>query len=161
MIPARTQCPDGWTTEYAGYLVSDHITAPRHRTSYVCWDEAPEIAVGGSSLNQAVIYPVEILCGSLPCSMYPTGRELPCIVCSKWHTWQTLSSLFLLLFITPAVSRSSCHSWAWTCNRRFDNSLVVYGRPAGSVPYFAFITAPVLPFLFTDRDAAITMNRLK
>ena len=24
MIPARTQCPDGWTTEYAGYLVSEY-----------------------------------------------------------------------------------------------------------------------------------------
>jgi len=86
MIPARTQCPDGWTTQYAGYLVSETDTTDygnRKRSSYVCWDEAPEIAVGGTSQNQAVIYPVEVLCGSLPCSVYPTGRGLTCIVCSK------------------------------------------------------------------------------
>jgi len=84
MIPARTQCPDGWTTEYAGYLVSDiaHV-ASRHRSSYVCWDEAPEVAAGETSQDQAVIYLVEVLCGSLPCSLYPNGKELTCIVCTK------------------------------------------------------------------------------
>ena len=35
---------------------------------------------------------------------------------------------------------------------------VVYERPARSVPGFALITAPVLTFLFTGRDAAVTMN---
>jgi len=82
MIPARTQCPDGWTSEYAGYLVSE-ARYDRKRSSYVCWDEAPEVAVGGTAQNNAAIYPVEVLCGSLPCSLYPTGRELTCIVCSK------------------------------------------------------------------------------
>jgi len=86
MIPARTQCPESWTTEYAGYLVSDSKhDANRHRSSYVCWDEAPEIAVGGTSQNHAVIYPVEVFCGTLPCSLYPTGKELTCVVCSKWQ----------------------------------------------------------------------------
>ena len=84
MIPARTQCPDGWTTEYAGYLASETaLDDARKRSSYVCWDEAPEVAAGGTSQNHAVVYPVEVLCGSLPCSLYPTGRELACIVCSK------------------------------------------------------------------------------
>ena len=84
MIPARTQCPDGWTTEYAGYLVSDFaLGATRHRSSYVCWDEAPEVSAGETSQDQAVVHPVEVLCGSLPCFLYPTGRELTCIVCSK------------------------------------------------------------------------------
>jgi len=82
MIPARTQCPDGWTTEYAGYLASE---ARRHkyRSSYLCWDEAPEITAGETAQNHARIYPVEVRCGSLPCSLYPTGREVTCIVCSK------------------------------------------------------------------------------
>ena len=84
MIPARTQCPDGWTTEYAGYLVSDSSSG-RKRSSFVCWDEAPEVAVGGIDHDNVVIYPVEVLCGSLPCSVYPTGRELTCIVCSRWQ----------------------------------------------------------------------------
>ena len=84
MIPARTQCPDGWTTEYAGYLASDGAHDDgRKRSSYVCWDEAPEVAVGATSQNQALIYPVEVLCGTLPCSLYPAGKELTCIVCSK------------------------------------------------------------------------------
>ena len=82
MIPARTQCPDGWTAEYAGYLVSEARRYDR-RSSYVCWDEAPEVATGPVNQNNAVIYPVEVLCGSLPCSVYFTGRELTCIVCSK------------------------------------------------------------------------------
>ena len=88
MVPARTQCPDGWTMEYAGYLASAHSTSTpstggHKRTSYVCWDEEPEVAVGGTSQNQALIYPVEVECGSLPCSVYVTGRELTCVVCSK------------------------------------------------------------------------------
>ena len=82
MIPAKTQCPDGWSTEYAGYVVSDHVT--HKRRSYICVDEAPEVAVGAISQDQALFYPVEVHCGSLPCSLYPTGRELACIVCSKW-----------------------------------------------------------------------------
>jgi len=83
MIPARTHCPAGWTPEYAGYLVSETSVADRKRSSYVCWDDAPEIARGGTDHNNAVIYPVQVRCGSLPCSVYPTGRELTCIVCSK------------------------------------------------------------------------------
>lgn len=83
MIPARTQCPDGWTTEYAGYIISEYSPTLRHRSNYICWDEAPEVAVGGTSQDQAVIYPVEVECGSLPCSVYTSGRELTCVVCSK------------------------------------------------------------------------------
>jgi len=82
MIPAKTQCPDGWTTQYAGYLGSE-ARANGHRSSYVCWDEAPEVAAGATAQNQALVYPVEVICGSLPCSIYLTGRELTCIVCSK------------------------------------------------------------------------------
>ena len=82
IVPAKTQCLDGWTTEYAGYLISDSTSAT-HRSNYICWDEAPEVAVGGTHKNQAVIYPVEVQCGSLPCSVYISGRELTCVVCSK------------------------------------------------------------------------------
>jgi len=85
MIPARTQCPHGWIPEYAGYLVSEAGSGGRHRSNYVCWDEAPEVAVGGRhKQNHAVIYPVEVRCGSLPCSEYIDKKELACIVCSKW-----------------------------------------------------------------------------
>jgi len=89
MIPARTQCPSGWTTEYSGYLVSDWSnsnTQPHDtkRSNYVCLDEAPQVASsGGSNQNQAGMHPVEVGCGTLPCSTYSDGRELACIVCSK------------------------------------------------------------------------------
>ena len=82
MIPARTQCPDGWTMEYAGYLVSE-TNDDRKRSSYICLDEAPEVAVNGKWSDKAAIYPVEVHCGSLPCSVYHNGRELTCVVCSK------------------------------------------------------------------------------
>ena len=82
MVPARTQCPDGWTTEYAGYLVSE-ANVDKNRSNYICWDEAPEVAAGGFNKNQTVIYPVEVKCGTLPCLDYISGRELTCVVCSK------------------------------------------------------------------------------
>ena len=82
MIPARTQCPDGWNMEYTGYLVSSSKSL-KHRSNYICWDEAPEIAAGAIDQNKAIIYPVKVRCGILPCSMYITGRELTCVVCSK------------------------------------------------------------------------------
>jgi len=84
MVPAKTQCPDGWSIEYRGYLVSEATqNADRKRSSYVCWDRTPEIAVGGTDQAQAVIYPVAVICGTLPCSTYVSGRELTCVVCSK------------------------------------------------------------------------------
>ena len=86
-IPARTQCPDGWTAEYAGYLVSQcnggAVKDFYYRTSYICIDETPEIAAGTPGQNQGLVYPVQVRCGSLPCSIYPTGREVACIVCTK------------------------------------------------------------------------------
>ena len=85
MIPARTQCPDGWTMEYGGYLASDAShDKNRKRSSYVCLDEVPEVAAGGThQQDQATIYPVEVQCETLPCSLYINGRELTCVVCSK------------------------------------------------------------------------------
>jgi len=46
-------------------------------------------------------------------------------------------------------------------NHQFDSSPVVYELPARSVPRFSLVTAPVLTFSFTGRDAAITMNSVK
>ena len=84
MIPARTRCPNGWTKEYGGYVVTELSNiATRKRSSFICLDEAPEVAAGGTGQDQSVIYPVEVQCGSLPCSVYISGRELTCVVCSK------------------------------------------------------------------------------
>ena len=87
MVPARTQCPDGWTTEYAGYLASAYTDSAginqHHYSSYICLDEAPEVGSGGRNIDQALIYVVEVGCGTLPCSEYINNRELACVVCSK------------------------------------------------------------------------------
>jgi len=88
MIPARTSCPVGWTLEYAGYLMSEDsfsvVDNPvLHTTTYICVDEAPEAADGSASQDQALVFLVKVGCGSLPCSKYPQGQELACVVCTK------------------------------------------------------------------------------
>jgi len=87
MIPARTFCPVGWTLEYGGYIMAEHsfddVSRPRHPTSYVCVDQAPEVANGGSSKGQSHFLAVKVGCGTLPCTSYPEGSVLACIVCTK------------------------------------------------------------------------------
>ena len=86
MIPAKLNCPEGWTKEYNGYIVSSSSVAPTHKTTtFICLDEAPE-AVPGSLEEKygALFYPVEADCAhSLPCPKYVAGDELTCVVCSK------------------------------------------------------------------------------
>ncbi|KAK3108413.1 hypothetical protein FSP39_007570 [Pinctada imbricata] len=81
-IPARRSCYSGWNQEYTGYLVAgyyDHNAA----TQYTCIDEN-SIGIPGSQgdNNGYLFYPVEGICGSLPCLPYVQGRELTCVVCS-------------------------------------------------------------------------------
>lgn len=83
MIPARNDCPSGWTEEYHGYLMSWHHG---HKKSgdFICIDTDAEF-VHGSKANRdgALLYLVEGQCGSLPCLPYFNGRELTCAVCTK------------------------------------------------------------------------------
>ena len=83
MMPARNDCPSGWTEEYHGYLMTGYS---KHKKGYefVCVDEDAEY-VPGSQANKdgALLYPVEGACGSLPCNPYVAGRELTCAVCTK------------------------------------------------------------------------------
>ena len=83
MIPARKECPDGWTLEYKGYVHSQGSGFGHQKNDYECIDEAPEIARGGTAQNQALIYPVQVGCGSLPCSIFTDGWELACVVCTR------------------------------------------------------------------------------
>ena len=83
MIPARKQCPAGWTREYGGYLTTSHHQ--HQRTTFECMDEAPEVIEGvGRDENGALFYTVEGDCGySLPCPNYVEGWALTCVVCTK------------------------------------------------------------------------------
>ena len=83
MMPARNDCPSGWTKEYHGYLMTAHYNHKSTR-DYICVDREAEY-VPGSQANQdgALLYLVQGNCGSLPCLPYVDGRELTCAVCSK------------------------------------------------------------------------------
>ncbi|XP_078690912.1 uncharacterized protein LOC144921601 [Branchiostoma floridae x Branchiostoma belcheri] len=83
MIPARNTCYSGWTREYHGYLMAE-LNSHAGSKEYVCVDEQPEAVPGGQENNdEALFYPVEARCGSLPCPPYVEGRELTCVVCTK------------------------------------------------------------------------------
>ena len=85
MIPAKMTCPDGWTKEYNGYLISEKFDNQR-TSQYICLDHDPE-GIPGSNANRdgALLYMVEGRCGSLACASdkYVDGRELTCVVCTK------------------------------------------------------------------------------
>lgn len=83
MMPARNECPTGWTEEYHGYLMT---AFHNHRKQYdfICVDEDAEARPGTrANKNGALLYPVEGVCGSLPCHPYVAGREFTCAVCTK------------------------------------------------------------------------------
>ncbi|XP_013421406.1 uncharacterized protein LOC106181535 [Lingula anatina] len=82
MIPAHMECPNSWSKEYTGYLMSSAYT--HKRSEYICVDSAPEVdEKGGDDKQGALLYNVEAACGSLPCPDYISGRELTCVVCTK------------------------------------------------------------------------------
>ena len=83
MMPARNDCPSGWTEEYHGYLMTGYYN---HKKGYdfICVDEDAEYVAGTkASKDGALLYPVQGQCGSLPCSPYIAGREFTCAVCTK------------------------------------------------------------------------------
>ena len=83
MMPARNDCPSGWTEEYHGYLMTENH-ALKHPRDFVCVDGDPEYVPGTiANLDGATLYAVEGRCGSLPCLPYVDGRELTCAVCTK------------------------------------------------------------------------------
>ncbi|CAK9299716.1 unnamed protein product [Gordionus sp. m RMFG-2023] len=121
MFPAMSQCPQGWSLEYEGYLMASASVKSgkgneekkerrrkkdyederdedmeieygesvktrdsNSRTSYLCVDEEPEAYdLPNETIGHgAVLFLVESQCGTLPCNVYPRGREIPCVVCS-------------------------------------------------------------------------------
>lgn len=83
MYPGKLTCPQGWTAEYQGFLMSEFTSD--HRTEYVCVDEAPEgVANGQANEDGAGLFLIESRCGTLPCPPYdPNGKEITCVVCTK------------------------------------------------------------------------------
>ncbi|XP_064604589.1 uncharacterized protein LOC135469887 [Liolophura sinensis] len=78
MIPARLECPSGWTVEYLGFLMSQHHTY--HKSEYVCVDQDPDThPATAANLDGNLLYVVEAACGSLPCPPYVDGYEITCV----------------------------------------------------------------------------------
>ncbi|KAI8495763.1 hypothetical protein Bbelb_267350 [Branchiostoma belcheri] len=83
MIPARLSCPQGWSKEYSGYLMSAKHSHYNNK-NFICVDGAPNLVPGSAANNdEALLYLVEAQCGSLPCGPYISGYELTCVVCTK------------------------------------------------------------------------------
>ena len=84
MIPAKTQCPTNWTTEYVGYLMSG---AEGHAlpTEYECVDKDPESVQGLDAWNgnSGIFNHVEATCNGMACPPYEAGKELTCVVCTR------------------------------------------------------------------------------
>ena len=82
MIPAKTSCPSGWTREYYGYLMSEHIA--HRRTMYECVDKDMESISGSQNdADGGHFYHVEAHCNGVACPPYNNYKELNCVVCSK------------------------------------------------------------------------------
>lgn len=83
MIPGRQDCGgSGYDLQYKGFLVAQ-ANVPRYRGEYICLDEAPEGALGGSGNNdQSVFYLTQFACGSLPCNPFVSDYEVTCAVCT-------------------------------------------------------------------------------
>ncbi|PVD29534.1 hypothetical protein C0Q70_08785 [Pomacea canaliculata] len=83
MIPAKTVCPAGWTSEYIGWLMGGW---PGHNAAseFICVDSKMEERIGSErNDNGKLLYYTVTVCGSLPCPPYVNGKKVTCVVCSK------------------------------------------------------------------------------
>jgi len=82
MLPAKYTCPSGWTREYYGYLMSERHN--HHRSTFSCVDYSLTPVTGSfHNHNGFLFYPIEGVCGSLPCPPYHRDKELSCAVCTR------------------------------------------------------------------------------
>ena len=82
MIPGTRSCPNMWTKEYEGLLVSTHRNW--RRSTYVCLNKDLEtLNSGGKNQEGGTFYNVVPWCGPLPCPPYKQDFELFCVVCTR------------------------------------------------------------------------------
>ena len=85
MIPAKTTCPNTWTTEYIGYIMTQHYNFKNNR-EYICVDKEADAIPGsrGANTDGAVVYHVVSKCNvGIPCPPYVTNKYITCVVCTK------------------------------------------------------------------------------
>ena len=84
MIPAKLTCPSGWTREYYGYLMAEHVSRSLGRTMYTCVDHIMESVPGSQNhILGGHFYHTEAHCNGVACPPYNNYKELTCVVCSK------------------------------------------------------------------------------
>ncbi|KAJ8301486.1 hypothetical protein KUTeg_020473 [Tegillarca granosa] len=80
IFTAKDRCYNGWHLEYRGYLMTQYHS--QAASNYVCVDAKPEKIGSMANHNGRLFYPVESMCGALPCPPYVNHRELTCAVCT-------------------------------------------------------------------------------
>ena len=84
MIPGKVTCPQSWTIEYIGYLMTEFSDHARN-LPFECVDKDAEAVPGeAANTNGALFYHVGAECGvGLPCPAYEAYRPITCVVCTK------------------------------------------------------------------------------
>ena len=83
-VPAHYTCPNGWSMEYNGYLMTEGEYSDRQHKSTLCVDKDAEAVPGSEAgTDPALIHLLRATCDGLPCPPYNTNMVLPCAVCSK------------------------------------------------------------------------------
>ena len=82
VIPAMTNCPTPWTTEYSGYLMAGRHNQ-EHSPKFECVDGAPEtLPNSAADLDGSRFFLTQTRCGGI-CPPYQSGRDLYCAVCTR------------------------------------------------------------------------------
>ena len=83
MLPGRYTCPSGWSSEYAGYIMSEYTQSGRGRRDTICVDQNAEAASTKGSAHPAMLYLMQASCIGLDCPPFDSQKPLTCVVCSK------------------------------------------------------------------------------
>ena len=71
--------------QYTGFLVSNNAGDGWQVFDYVCLHNDAEYLTEGARRhddNGHILYPVQAVCGSLPCPPYKNGQYITCAVCT-------------------------------------------------------------------------------
>ena len=84
VIPAKSTCPEGWTREYYGYLMSSLVSSCETVTSFLCVEHDQDFFPGTDGhMTIDGLYYLHVNCSSLPCPPYQPENSLTCVVCTK------------------------------------------------------------------------------
>ena len=83
MIPARITCPESWTTEYVGYLMTARASHKSNK-DYICVDKDGDSIPGtATNVNGALLHHVTTTCTGIPCPPYENNKKyVTCVVCT-------------------------------------------------------------------------------